>query len=364
MKKLLNESYSFTTIEMFIHCLAWGLLFFTPFILFERGMDIQIPDDFLFKLHSILPIEFIILFYLNYLFFIPQFLFKPGKLNKSIFILVNIIVIFLKNSFVHFYYIPHYITPEVLDLVQQDIGVLKPENDFLSPFLRDIFFSVTIVFITIIIKIALRTKREQYISSLADKARMEAEIKNLRCQLSPHFMLNTLNNIYALIEFDQKKAQEAVKNLSILLRHMIYNTNDNEEKLSNLVKIVHQYVNLMRLRFSKEVEIEEDYDVKENNGIKIAHMLIIPLIENAFKHGVSPSKKSIIRIKIKEISDKEMYYCISNTNHSKKDTNRSDSGIGLENLARRLELLYPGQHIWEKTENEEWYVSKIIIRKQ
>lgn len=364
MKKLLNESYSFSTIEMFIHCLAWGLLFFTPFILFERGIDIQIPDDFLFKLHSILPIEFIILFYFNYLFFIPQFLFKPGKLNKSIFILVNIIVIFLKNSFVHFYYIPHFITPEVLDLVQQDIGVLKPENDFLSPFLRDIFFSVAIVFITIIIKISLRAKREQYISSLAAKARMEAEIKNLRCQLSPHFMLNTLNNIYALIEFDQKKAQEAVKNLSILLRHMIYNTNDNEEKLSNLVKIVHQYVNLMRLRFSKEVEIEEDYDVKENNEIKIAHMLIIPLVENAFKHGVSPSKKSIIRIKIKEISDKEMYYCISNTNHAKKDTNRSDSGIGLENLARRLKLLYPGQHIWEKTENEEWYVSKIIIRKQ
>ena len=130
----------------------------------------------------------------------------------------------------------------------------------------------------------------------AEKSRTEAELKNLRNQLNPHFLLNTLNNIYALIAFDTDKAQTAVQELSRLLRHVLYDNQQNFVTLDKEMDFIRNYIELMRIRLSANVRVETKIDVRPDSRTEIAPLIFISLIENAFKHGISPTDPSHIRI--------------------------------------------------------------------
>lgn len=196
----------------------------------------------------------------------------------------------------------------------------------------------------------------------AQMARADAELKNLRNQINPHFLLNTLNNIYALTAFNQEKAQKAIMELSGMLRHILY---DNQQKyvcLNDEVAFIQSYINLMKIRLSASTEIKVNVDIPESSNIQVAPLIFISLIENAFKHGIAATGKSFIYVNIE--ADKDKITCsIENSNHPKQDTDRSGHGIGLEQVTKRLELSYPGCYSWEKglKENNTIYFSKIII---
>lgn len=130
----------------------------------------------------------------------------------------------------------------------------------------------------------------------AEKSRTEAELKNLRNQLNPHFLLNTLNNIYALIAFDTDKAQAAVQELSRLLRHVLYDNQQNFVPLGKEMDFIRNYIELMRIRLSSNVTVETAISVRPDSRTEIAPLIFISLIENAFKHGISPTEPSYIRI--------------------------------------------------------------------
>lgn len=126
----------------------------------------------------------------------------------------------------------------------------------------------------------------------------EAELKNLRNQINPHFLLNTLNNIYALISFDQTKAQKAVLSLSALLRQMLYGTQKNAITLKEEADFITHYVDLMRIRTGENVNIKLNISIPPSNDIFIAPVILISLVENAFKHGISPTMASFISINL------------------------------------------------------------------
>lgn len=179
----------------------------------------------------------------------------------------------------------------------------------------------------------------------AEKALAEAELQNLRSQLNPHFLLNTLNNIYALIAFDTDKAHESVQELSKLLRHVLYENKDQFTTLSKEIEFIRSYIELMRIRLSSNVTVETTYDLDLNSKTPIAPLIFISLVENAFKHGISPTEPSFIKILFSE--EQGVVRClIQNSNHRKVGYDKSGSGIGLEQVKKRLDLSYPGKYSW------------------
>ena len=180
----------------------------------------------------------------------------------------------------------------------------------------------------------------------------EAELAWLKNQINPHFLFNTLNNISSLVQIDADKAQDAIAQLSDLLRYAMYETNKKTVPILGEVDFMRNYIELMKLRCNDKTEVNYQFSII-NYQLEVAPLLFISLIENAFKHGVSSSRPSKIdiRLELKESGDgsQELVFTCDNTNFPKDDTDRSGSGIGLENTRRRLDLMYADRYTWEQS---------------
>ena len=188
--------------------------------------------------------------------------------------------------------------------------------------------------------------------------RTEAELEWLKNQLNPHFLFNTLNNISSLVQIDADKAQDAIAQLSDLLRYAMYESRHEMVPIQGEVEFMRNYISLMELRCNDKTEVTTTFDVQKN--MEIAPLLFISLIENAFKHGVSSSRPSKIDIRLLQNDDELMFIC-DNTNYPKDDADRSGSGIGLENTRRRLELMYKDHYAWEQSLENDIYHIKISL---
>ena len=224
---------------------------------------------------------------------------------------------------------------------------------------------VNILFIALAVAVRMY-QRWQHLEEArkeAEAARAEAELSNLRNQLNPHFLLNMLNNIYALIAFDQDKAQTAVGELSKLLRHVLYENQQDYVPLCKEADFMHNYIELMKIRVTDNVRIVDNIKVQSNDSTPVAPLIFISLLENAFKHGISPQGKGEINISLSQ-ADGDITCEIHNSCYPKRENDKSGSGIGLEQVGRRLELMYPDRYTWEKgkTDDGKEYYSKIIIK--
>ena len=228
--------------------------------------------------------------------------------------------------------------------------------------MRDFFSMILTVGLSAAIRLSGRWVQVEAARREAEKSRTEAELKNLRNQLNPHFLLNTLNNIYALIAFDTDKAQTAVQELSRLLRHVLYDNQQNFVTLGKEMDFIKNYIALMRIRLSANVTVETCFDIRPDSPTEIAPLIFISLIENAFKHGISPTEPSHIRIYFSE-SAHEVRCEIANSYHPKNEADKSGSGIGLEQVRKRLELTYPGRYAWQHgvSEDGKEYKSVLVI---
>ena len=210
------------------------------------------------------------------------------------------------------------------------------------------------------IRMSARWTQAEAARKEAERSRSEAELKNLRNQLNPHFLLNTLNNIYALVALNPQQAQYALHSLSQLLRYVLYDNNQQMMPLSKELAFIRSYVELMSLRLSKQVQLEVNLP-EDDRGYQVAPLLFIALIENAFKHGVSATEPSFIHISFALTGGDTLICTVENSCFPKNELDRSGSGIGLENLRRRLSLLYPGQHILRMEKIGEQYVAQLIL---
>lgn len=233
---------------------------------------------------------------------------------------------------------------------------------FMNFVVREVFPLVLSAAMATLLRIAVRWQEAEEARREMEKQKTEAELRNLRNQINPHFLLNTLNNIYALISFDQDKAQSAVLSLSTMLRQMLYGTQQNTVTLKEETDFIRNYIDLMRIRISKDVKIDVDISIGTHANARIAPFILISLVENAFKHGVSPIKPSFISIRI--ATDGKKIECeIRNSNYPKNGSDKSGHGIGLHQVARRLDLAYKDKYEWVKgtDEKKETYFSKITI---
>ena len=335
-------------IEIVLHIAAWLVMFLSPMIFMNQGHGVS-PIQFL-TMCSV-PVAFIIVFYMNYLWLTPHY-FVPGR--HRYYFIVNTIVIILLGIGLHFW----------MNYTQK---LFNPGQHYTSTWntlgfiMRDIFNLVISATIATLSRLSFKWYRADRIRRDSEAAQVEAELKTLRWQINPHFLLNTLNNIYALTAFDTQKAQESIQELSKMLRHILYDNQQPTVAINDEVEFMKNYIQLMRIRLPESVKVISQFSIK-NTQLEIAPMLFISLIENAFKHGVSPTLPSFIHIDL-SADDKQIVFDISNSNYPKNQQDRSGHGIGLSQVQRRLELAYPGQYIWEKgvSDDEKTYRSKIII---
>ncbi|MBR1719333.1 MAG: sensor histidine kinase, partial [Phocaeicola sp.] len=213
-------------------------------------------------------------------------------------------------------------------------------------FIRDLVMMIFVAALGAAIRISMRWRflKEQLVES--EKQKTDAELKNLKNQLNPHFLLNTLNNIYALVEFNQEKAQEAIQELSKLLRYMLYEDQTSLVPLAKEYDFIRNYVELMKIRLPEHVSVQMNLTEEPQSNVVIAPFIFISLIENAFKHGVSPSENSFINISIIGKYNGNVVCEILNSNFPKSSEDKSGHGIGLEQVQKRLELIYPNHYEW------------------
>lgn len=196
------------------------------------------------------------------------------------------------------------------------------------------------------------------------KEKLEAELKFLKAQIHPHFLFNTLNNLYALALKKSDKAAEMVLKLSDLLNYMLYECNADTVELQKEIDLVTNYIALERLRYGNDLRVNFTLNCNAT-GVAVAPMLILPLVENAFKHGLSQQPKSGFITIIIDCENTDLLIKVENSKpegvYKNKTTESYKEGIGLQNLKRRLQLLYKGKHSVTVNETENIFTVEVII---
>ena len=327
------------------HVALWAFLFLSP-LTYWRGTGIKFVQ---YLMYCMQPLMLMIIFYANYLYLAPRF-FVAGKHRYDL--LINLVMITTFGIALHYW----------TDYANNLYGVHVRFDDAISDvtnILRDCLNFAIFAGGSTALALARKWFTADQKLQESEAARAKAELYNLRSQINPHFLLNTLNNIYALTAFDAPKAQEAIQQLSKMLRHMLYDNQETEVALKDEIQFLENYISLMRIRLPQHVEVRFTQDIA-NPDKKVAPLILISLVENAFKHGVSPTEHSFIHIDVVQQAS-SLTVKIENSNHPKTERDRSGHGIGLQQVQKRLDLSYPGRYQWEKGVSGETYYSHIAI---
>ncbi|GAB5528787.1 MAG: histidine kinase [Roseivirga sp.] len=193
------------------------------------------------------------------------------------------------------------------------------------------------------------------LSLTADLQKSSSELDLLKSQINPHFLFNSLNTLYGIaLEEEGLKTADGIQKLSDMMRFMLEENTTDKIPLSREIDYIHNYIDLQSLRLARSNDMALNINIDEACEGEITPMLIIPFIENAFKHGISLQQESWIKIHL-SCSSQALNLTIKNTNHAKKDSMTKESGIGIENVRKRLAILYPNAHTLDIQSNEKVY---------
>ena len=219
--------------------------------------------------------------------------------------------------------------------------------------------SILVVGFNAAIKVTVIWQAEEQKNKELEKQKLQTELAFLKNQVSPHFFMNTLNNIHALVDINSEDAKESIIKLSKLMRYLLYDTEHGKTMLAKEIEFIKSYVDLMKLRFTDQVSVTLSFPETIPN-IKIPPMLFTSLVENAFKHGVSYQNESFIEI-IMNVDRKFLVFRIKNSKQDSNNGLNEKGGIGLENLRKRLDLIYSEKYSLKQNETEEAFEINIKI---
>ncbi len=342
----MNKNRNITVLS---HVLVWLMLFSMPYLLSysqEQELNRIIA-------HFWIPLVFsAVVFYSNYFVLVDRFLFTK-KLFWFIAINVVLIIIFiLLKEFIE-------------DSFFQELARKRTEKNDRNgpPFKMFVYIQMLSYMAPVLFSIALKST-QRWVKTEAERKeainfKLKSELQHLHYQLQPHFFFNSLNNIYALVDISPEQAKTSIHSLSKLMRYMLYETNVELVPLSKEIDFMKKYIDLMKLRVSDKTVVNYNFPDQET-GIKIAPLLFISLIENAFKHGVSASQASTIEITL-TCNEKNVLFTVKNDNFPKRTDDKSGSGIGIPNIEKRLELLYPKKHSFKTAVEDNHFVAQLEI---
>ncbi len=333
-----------------LHLIFWIAFYLVPFVdpkgIHSLGKIFN--PHFFFDIHLLINHAlFIFLFYFNSNYLIPQFLKRAKKIEYGLIVFVILIFILLFS----------YLIFPFIRLPNPPREVFRLPNKETLRLNQTFVLSIPLLFV-LMVSVTYRLLMDKFIQDKLNKERenenLKTELSFLRSQISPHFIFNALNSSIILVRKKSDLAENSLLKLASLLRYMLYESDDDKVLVENEIQYISDYVDLQEIRFGSTVKIEKDIDVNELVEGYVEPMLLIPYIENAFKHGTSVLKNPEIKISIKE-ADGKLVLVVVNKFVRKELTNDKNHGIGLVNVGRRLELLYPGKHVLKITNENEWY---------
>lgn len=332
----------------YIHLSFWGLYF--SFFLYQITFMRRDEDTFLRPLADAIvqTIMMAVISYINYFWLLPRFL----KHRSVIRYFLEFIIPFVVLITIHLYFKRWLFSFD---------GVNERTKWFLNSSKFAIQHSVSAIFIVIFV--GMFKFLEEWFELEAQKKEIEnekliAELRFLKAQINPHFLFNTLNNLYYLATVNSQNTTEVIEKLSQMMRYMLYDSNHAKVPLKKEIEYMQNYISLEKLRLDNQIPIK--FEIAGNvDSVQIVPLIFITFLENAFKHGVSNNfKEAFVNISIK-IDQKQCEYVVENRKLP-KDNLTEKSGIGLQNVKRRLDLSYPDKYELTKTETDTDY--KIVLK--
>jgi len=350
-------------IKLTLHALAWIIVIIIPLYLnnaFGGGNQHRMSE---FYLHTF---SAGVIFYLGYLWMVPKFFLQDKKFIYAI-ILIGLIVSthFITNVIEEYFLFDSIQAEKFREAIKSMAG--KDENfsppmkafSFFNHFLSSVLLSGFAIGLGVMEKLKINEKKQKEL----EKEKLNSELAFLKNQISPHFFFNTLNNIYSLIGIDGPTAQESVLKLSKLMRYLLYESEHGETMISNEIEFMNNYIDLMKLRLNPRVELKIDFP-KEYSDFSIPPLLFVPFIENAFKHGITYRDRSFIHIAMKIGNDQISFSSENSIGKSSQTEDLQYTGIGLENVRKRLALLFPGKHELKIEQDETIFRINLTIQKK
>ena len=380
--------------EYVIYLFLWLLFLIIPLITNnygQKGDFLKICYDWL----RLLP--FVLVFIINNLWLLPRLLFK-GKTNFYIIILVMVAML-ISTTFqvlnpVLYQNDPKLLEQRILKDPQWGREEMRPgtspslpgnlpsspelfksgaddgssenrrlpvQNQPLFQFINTLFISLLIAGFNTAIAVTNRWFADEQARKEIEKEHMQSELAFLQNQVSPHFFMNTLNNIHSLIEADQKLAQNAVLKLSEMMRYLLYESGRGTTTLKREIDFLRSYVKLMQLRVDDSVKVS--FELPDNFiNVNIPPLLFISFIENAFKHGVSYRESSALWFKMIQHPDSLEFIAVNTVSiYRNSDSTIHHGGIGMENIKKRLNLLYGDKYHLNIESNDHEFKVKLII---
>lgn len=212
------------------------------------------------------------------------------------------------------------------------------------------------------VKLYFMSQRDRERQKIIDQRNLEQQMEYLKYQVNPHFFMNTLNNIHALVDIDPERAKTTIVELSKMMRHILYEGSKKLIPLTREVEFLNLYVQLMRLRYTRKVHINVDVP-PQLPELKLPPLMLIIFVENAFKHGISYREESFIDIKVR-VENKRLLFSCCNSKPTQVQRTNEKGGMGLQNVRQRLELLYDDDYTLDINDGEKTYEVKFDIPMQ
>lgn len=353
-KEMNPKLFASKKVHIILHVAVWLILFLLPaYLLFiDSGNDNSILRQTYIQIFL-----YVVIFYANYLLLTPRLFFKRRKVLYFIaaISLVGLATIINEVTFKTYGFRgpddKHRM--QMRPSMQPPPGVpIMPQNEFRVRPRRPSAnwpmynFIITTLFLSgfgLGLSFIDKFTKQEKIRKEAEKEKLNTELAFLKNQINPHFLFNTLNNIYSLVQTDVADGQKAILQLSKLMRYILYETEKGDLLLSQEIEFMQTYIELMKLRISDKVTFTDSFP--ENYiDVAIPPLLFLPFVENAFKHGISYRQPSFVNIQLKTEPGKIIFECSNSIGNKGDVLLNSDSGIGLENVKKRLSLLFPGHH--------------------
>lgn len=351
--------------EITIYIIIWLFILAQPvFVLLSRTGSFS----FYFLTDWLRNIPLFILFLINTIWLVPNLLFNK-KITQYLSLVVLLCItsaIFGELLYTGFRQFTYQIFPEFSN---HDIPPAIPKFDHSTPlkgvfgigFFTQIIIGLLIIGLNTAIKVTIKWFRDEQKQREKDKEYLRSELTFLQGQISPHFFMNTLNNIHALIDINGKDAQQLIVKLSKMMRYLLYESNNENTTLKKEIEFLLNYIELMKIRIDESVSIKLAIPEKYND-VRMPPLIFLPFIENAFKHGVSYKVNSFIKITLEQDINSITLTC-TNSLAEKNVQALNSSGIGLSNVKKRLDLIFGQAYelVIEETDSEFHVKLKIPV---
>jgi two-component system, LytTR family, sensor kinase len=336
--------------EPAIHFILWTSLFLVLWFNVRTMGDFRRQDASIFPPLIWSAISNVLLFYINAIFLVPRLIPKHRYIEYIVYAVILWLSIVFINTFLDFSYA---------------ISLRSSEKEpFWSDLITNAGSKILILGLSIGYGLTKNWINSEKLRQQLIREKLDAELKVLKAQINPHFLFNTLNMAYAsAVKSSDTVTADIIEKLSVLMRYVLYESNEDKVPLEKEINYVKNYINLQLQRLSDELTSSVRFEVKgECQNHTIAPMILIPFIENAFKHGIMLSMKPDISITVTLNHDSLILETRNLKNNLNLNGDTANSGIGLRNVRERLNLLYPDSHLLEINDLDNIFTVMLKIK--